>query len=416
MSAQGRPTANSIDVRYDEIGLKGGNRSAWEKQLRRNLIAQTGVPHTRIQRIRGRLTIDLDPDDDRDRVLAGITRTFGVRSASPTVAVAADMNAINAAAIALARHQFDIGLRSFRVSARRPDKRFPVKSQDMNVVIGNAVMAELKAGGLTVDCEAPQFTIGVEVRDGGAVLHSATVQGPGGLPVSVSGRGLLMLSGGIDSPVAGWQMMKRGMLIDSIYFHAFPFTGDKTRDKVLELARRLAEWSPFEIAVHVASTTQIQDAIGKSCPEALWTVLLRRFMYRIADALAERKRCTTLITGEALGQVASQTIENLRCVEAVVPNTVVFRPLTAFDKSQTIDLARAIGTFDTSCLPYDDCCTLFAPRRPATAALPVECERAEAALDVAGLVQTSLDGIEIWIASRDGVRRFEHETPAPQPA
>jgi thiamine biosynthesis protein ThiI len=258
------------------------------------------------------------------------------------------------------------------------------------------VLGALGPQGLSVSVTKPQFTVGVEIQNAAAAVHALGVPGPGGIPVGVSGRALVLLSGGIDSPVASWMMLKRGLHTDFVYYHSFPYTGDKVREKVLSIARHLSRWAPDPLFCFVPPFAKIQDAIAAAGEEELRTVVLRRFMYRVAAKIAELRMHKAIVTGEVVGQVASQTPENLLCVEITVPGTLVLRPLLGMDKNEIVARAREIGTFETSILPYEDCCSLFAPRYPATKATPERCQALEAKLDVAGLEADAIARTQVY--------------------
>jgi thiamine biosynthesis protein ThiI len=385
-----------LHVRYDEVGLKGANRPQFEKKLRKNLKRQLeDFPKISVFRVRGRIVVDTFDTDPRE-CLPAIARCFGVASAAPVLIVERELDKIGAAAVIVARDALDRGFKTFKVEARRNDKKFPMKSVEIAPLVGSAVMKELAPAGLTVNVTKPQFTVGVEIQQKAAAVHALGVPGPGGIPVGVSGRGLVMLSGGIDSPVASWFMLKRGLHTDFVYYHSFPYTGDKAKEKVLSLARHLSRWAPDPLFCFVPPFAKIQDAIAAAGDEELRTVVLRRFMYRVAAKIAERRQHKALVTGEVVGQVASQTPENLLCVEVTVPGTLVLRPLLGMDKNEVVARAKQIGTFETSILPYEDCCSLFAPRYPATKATPQRCEAVEARLDVAALEADALERTEVW--------------------
>ncbi|HZV00269.1 MAG TPA: tRNA uracil 4-sulfurtransferase ThiI [Planctomycetota bacterium] len=386
-----------LHVRYDEVGLKGGNRPFFEKKLRKNLSRQLRLEGGTVRRIRGRIIVQTGDREPRS-VLPIVQRVFGVASASPVVTVDRDDDKIYAAAIELAREAMAQGFTTFKVDARRADKTYPRKSTELAGETGFRVLKAMEAEGkrLKVSLHSPQFVVGVEVRREGVYLHAAAVAGPGGVPVGVSGRALVLLSGGIDSPVAAWHTLKRGMHADFVYFHAFPYTGDKAKEKVLTLARELSRWAPDPLFTFIPNFARIQDAIADIGVMDQRVIILRRFMYRVAEKIATLRGHKALVTGEALGQVASQTPENLLCVERVVPRTLVLRPLIGLDKKEVIDRARAIGTFETSTLPYEDCCSLFAPRHPATKATPEECEDIESRLEVEALEAEAMDSAEVW--------------------
>ncbi|MBI3722727.1 tRNA 4-thiouridine(8) synthase ThiI [bacterium] len=359
-----------LHVRYDEVGLKGENRPFFEKKLRKNLSRQLDLKGGSVRRERGRIIIDTGASDPRT-CLPRVARVFGVASASPILLVPRDEPSIAAAAIEVAREAVSRGLKTFKVEAKRLDKSYPVKSVELAPRLGGAILEALGSAGLKVDVRTPDFKVGVEIRKKDAAVHTLAVAGPGGMPVGSAGRGLVLLSGGIDSPVAAWLSLKRGLHADFVYFHAFPYTGDKAKTKVLSLAREISRWAPDPLFGFVVPFAKVQDAIAAAGDEDLRIVVFRRFMYRVAARIAALRYHKALVTGEALGQVASQTPENLRCVEVTVPGALVLRPLIGMDKQEIIAKAKAIGTFETSILPYDDCCALFAPRHPATHAKPL---------------------------------------------
>lgn len=391
-----------LHVRYDEVGLKGGNRPQFEKKLRKNLKRQLSeFPKIHVYRIRGRVVVETFETDPRE-CLDAVSRCFGVASAAPVLVVSREFEKICEAAVEVARDAFGKGHRTFKVEVRRNDKSYPMKSVEMAPRLGGAVLEALGKDGLTVDVRKPAFTVGVEVQKNTAAVHALSVPGPGGIPVGVSGRALTLLSGGIDSPVAAWQMLKRGLHTDFVYYHSFPYTGDKAREKVLSLARHLSRWAPDPLFCFVPPFAKIQDAIAGAGDEELRTVVLRRFMYRVAAKIAELRMHKALVTGEVLGQVASQTPENLLCVETTVPNLLVLRPLLGLDKNEIVQFARRLGTFETSILPYEDCCSLFAPRHPTTKGTPERCQAVEARLDVAALEADCLARTEVYRIVRGG--------------
>lgn len=388
-----------IHVRYDEIALKGGRRYWFEQLLRDAVAAQTGVPRARVRQIWGRLCVQLEGEEPA-QVLAALRRTFGVAAAGPVVEVARDVEAIKAAALELARSAAAEGVTRFKAEVKRADKRFPVRSYQLACDLGEVVTTALPA--LRVDLHAPELVIGVEIRSEGTFVHGATQPGPGGMPVGSAGRALCLLSGGIDSPVAAWFALKRGLAVDHVHFHAFPFTGEQALEKTLTLARTISTWSPRPSRVHVLSTTRIQEEIKRGAPDELRIVLLRRSMYRLAREVLRSRQYEALVTGEALGQVASQTPENLLCVETAAPDVLVLRPLIGLDKQEIIARAKTIGSFETSILPYQDCCSLFAPRSPTVAARPRECARVEAGLNLAPLEDEALAEAVIHQTERGG--------------
>ena len=370
-------------VRWGEIFLKGDNRGMFERALVDNARkAVARIEGARVERTHGRLLV-WPGADGAGRVMRALERVFGISSVSPARVVDKDLGAIGPVAVELARAEAARHAPpTFKVESRRADKRFPQNSMEISRAVGAAVVGAL---GLPVDVHRPAFTIGVEIGYEHAFVFAETAAGPGGLPVGVTGRVELLLSGGIDSPVAGWLMLKRGCTLGATYFHSFPYTGEKTQDKVARLAARLAGWQlrPLRLAVVPFTDAQkrLRDASGDG---KLAVVLYRRMMMRVAERIARRAGARALVTGEALAQVASQTLDNLAVIGAATPMPLL-RPCLGHDKQETIALARRIGTFETSIEPYDDCCSLFVPEHPETHARLEAVERIEATLDVAAL-------------------------------
>jgi thiamine biosynthesis protein ThiI len=378
--------------RFGELFLKSGNRRLFERALASNIrAALRDVPDARIQSTHGRVLVRVAPDR-ADDAAARLERVFGLVSFSIArqVPAAPDLEALGAATVEAARDAIARDRpASFKIEARRSDKRFPKTSMDVARELGARV---IQATGLPVDVHTPALRLGVEIGTGVGYVYIATRAAPGGLPVGASGKALLLLSGGIDSPVAGWLAAKRGMTLDGVYFHSPPYVGEKSRDKVLTLGRQLAKWQALR-SVTVVPFTDVQKKLRDAGPAEMAVVLYRRMMMRIADAIADKLGATALVTGENLGQVASQTIENMTAIENAA-RRVVLRPLVTYDKVETTALARRIGTFETSILPFDDCCSLFVPPHPETRAKVEVAERAEAKLDVAAEVAAAVAGSE----------------------
>ena len=363
-------------LRVAEIFLKGGNRRFFFGRLvgnARRLLADIEGVNVEPRHLQ---VIVRYPESRRDLVIERLGRLFGLHAMSPAVAVDRDLDAIGAAAIALAA-KLSPGTR-WKIETNRRDKSFRMRSPEVSAAIGERVA--LACPELVVDVRDPEVVIRVEIGRDDCFVFGETIGGPGGLPVGTAGRVGLLLSGGIDSPVAGWSAMRRGCHLDAIYFHSFPYTGDKTKEKVLELARHLARWQGRTF-VWIVGFTEVQKTLREHGPAELAVLLYRRMMMRAATAIAERENLLALITGENIGQVASQTLENLRVIEhaAGVP---VLRPLLCDDKVEIISRAQAIGTYETSILPYDDCCSLFVPKHPATRARIGDLVAAEDGLDV----------------------------------
>jgi thiamine biosynthesis protein ThiI len=385
--------AGVLLCRYGELFLKSGNRRRFERVLADNIRAAVhDLPDAKVSTTHGRTLVRVR-SADLDDAAARVERVFGLVSFSVArkVDAAPDLEAIGAAAVgevraAIAREQ----PASFKVESRRADKRFPVPSLEISRRVGGRIHDET---GLRVDVHTPALTIGVEVSPaGGAFVYAGTRAAPGGLPVGASGRALLLLSGGIDSPVAGWLAAKRGLALDAVYFHSPPYVGEKSRDKVLSLARKLARWQAIR-SVTIVPFTDVQKRLRQAGPGELAVVLYRRMMMRIADAVADQLGADALVTGENLGQVASQTIHNLATIEDAARH-VVLRPLLTYDKVETTGLAQRIGTYDTSILPFDDCCSLFVPAHPATRARVQDVAPAEATLDLAAEVAAAVAASE----------------------
>lgn len=377
-------------VRYGEIGLKGANRHIFEDQLMQNMRDALGSEvKARLRRSHGRIFVELADEGQKALAVQRLQRVFGIVAINPAVQVALDTEAIKDAALKLVEQQTTGKPTTFRVTARRPNKSFPLTSQQINEQVGAHLLRHVD--GLSVRLTEPEMTVSVEVRKH-AYVYVAQTDGPGGLPVGASSRAMLLLSGGIDSPVAGWMALKRGIRLEALHFHSPPFTSERSREKVVDLCRALAAWGG-RIPLHTVHFTEIQTEIKRHCPESLGMTVMRRFMVRIAERFAIRTGSVALVTGESVGQVASQTLESMAAINAVT-TTPILRPLVGFDKHEIISRAEAIDTYDISIRPYEDCCTIFVPERPATRPGIAEVEAAEAALDVDGLVERALDNIE----------------------
>ena len=385
--------AGVLLCRYGELFLKSGNRRRFERVLADNIrAAVSDLRDTSVSTTHGRTLVRVRRAD-LDDAAARLERVFGLVSFSVArkVPAAPDLAAIGAAAVEEARAAIARDRpASFKVESRRADKRFPVTSLEISRQVGGRVHDETA---IPVDVHRPALTIAIEVAaGGGAFVYGGTRAAPGGLPVGASGRALLLLSGGIDSPVAGWLAAKRGLALDAVYFHSPPYVGEKSRDKVLTLARKLARWQAVR-SVTVVPFTDVQKRLRAAGPGELAVVLYRRMMMRIADAVADQIGADALVTGENLGQVASQTIHNLGTIEEAA-RRVVLRPLLTYDKVETTGLAQRIGTYDTSILPFDDCCSLFVPAHPATRSRPKDVAPAEAKLDLAAEVAAAVAASE----------------------
>lgn len=377
-----------ILVRYGEIALKGKNRSFFEKTLFNNLKSALKGLDTRVIRMHGRFLVT-GPAAEEEEITRRLSRVFGVVSASSVKTAPLDLEAIKESALEIVESRLLPG-DSFKVEARRPNKSFPLTSPELNRVIGADILE--KHPRLKVDLHDPSFRVFIEVGTKEAYLYHDHVAGPGGLPVGATGRALLLLSGGIDSPVAGWMAMKRGLNLEALHYHSFPFTGRRSREKVIDLCRILS-LSGGKIRFHMVSVTAIQKEIHTGCPPELGIILLRRMMLRIAEQLSRRRGLRALVTGESLGQVASQTLESMIAIDRAT-SMLILRPLLGMDKHDIVALAGKIGTYEISIRPYEDCCTLFLPRHPATRPRLEKVVEAEAALDTGGLTASALDSME----------------------
>ena len=375
-----------IIVRYAEIHLKGKNRGYFERVFCVNLEkALKGIRHE-LRRTSGRYLIAAFDDLEAEGILSRISRVFGVHSYSIGYRVPSDLDSVFAAARIVCPQTG-----TFKVETHRADKRYPMTSIEISAAIGGKLLDANPA--LKVDVHAPQHTVYLDIREEGtALVFGAFEEGAGGMPVGTSSKGLLLISGGIDSPVAGYMMAKRGMDVEYLHFHSYPYTNEQAKDKVVELARILSRYAGGE-SLATVKVTHIQEEIHKKCAPELNVTLLRRFMFRIAERVAKRKGAKCLITGESLGQVASQTMEGIASSNAVV-TLPVFRPLIGFDKEEIIVRAKKIGTFDTSVLPYEDCCTVFLPEFPAIKPKLSFIEEEEKKLDVEALVEEALTTLE----------------------
>ncbi len=377
-------------IRIGEVWLKGRNRGEFLDKLRRNLRASlaAAVPGAKLQGHYARYFAVLPSPEGLEAALAVVADTPGVSSVSPVRRVPSDLETITTEARRLAAVELAGATGTFAADARRSLKSFPLTSPALNAHVGGAVAGDL---GLRVDLKRPNHRLGIEVAEEGTYLWVRTLPAVGGLPVGTTGRVLLLLSGGIDSPVAGYLAQKRGCALDAVYFHSPPFIGEASREKVEDLARTLAP-RQGGLLLHVVPFTAVQTEIRKRCDPRLTVLLYRRFMYRIAGALAAQLGSAALCTGENLGQVASQTLENLTLVDNLT-GLLTMRPLLTYDKLETIAIARRIGTFELSIRPFDDCCTLFVPKHPAIRAPVRALEHEEAKLDVDHLVRAALAGV-----------------------
>lgn len=375
-----------LSVSFGELTLKGHNRRTFEDNAIKNLLKALRPWHfERLYREQGKIYIEADPTLFPEMIQAA-KRVLGLYQFSPAVRTEKTMEAIGEAALAMIQTaQKERAIRTFKVDAHRTDKTFPFPSPKVNAEIGGVILENTD---LQVDVHNPDTMVYIDIREH-AYVYTEKIKGYAGLPVGSSGRGLLLLSGGIDSPVAGFLMARRGMRIDGLHFHSYPFTSERAEDKVLRLADIL---SGYIGPMHVTSVNllNIQAAIREHAREREWTILQRRFMMRIADAIAKKYDYQALVTGESLGQVASQTVQSMQVIEKA-SDTLIVRPLVGMDKIEITRWANEIGTFETSIEPFEDCCTVFLPSRPLTKPHLADIEASEAKLDIETLVAEALE-------------------------
>ena len=373
-------------VRYGEVFLKGANRPHFLKALTDNVkrVVKPLGGHVWLSDSR----IYVSNVTDMQACIDNVSRVFGVYSVSPAIEIEKDFEAIAAECVRMMQPYSG----TFKVQGKRSDKKFPLNSMEIGAEIGGRILEANP--NLTVDVHKPQHRLMVEIRDM-AYICVEEIKAVGGMPMGTGGKAALLLSGGIDSPVAGYQLMKRGVKICAIHFQSPPYTGELAKDKVFQLAKKLA-WYSGGMRVYLVPFTKCQLEIHEKCPDELGTLITRRFMMRIAERIAKDFGALALITGESLGQVASQTMEALTCTDAVV-TMPVFRPLIGLDKTEIMAIAEKIDTYETSILPYEDCCTVFTPRHPVTRPKVETMSKVEAKLDVEALVNEAVEGTEMLI-------------------
>ena len=380
-----------ILLKLGEMVLKGLNRRSFEDKLQANIYRRlNNLGQFRVYTRQSTTYVEpMNDECDMDGAWEALTKVFGVVGLSRARACEKDKDAI----LAAAREYLDDKLsaaRTFKVETKRADKTFPMTSIQLSQYVGGE-LDELYPD-LKVDVHNPELTVHIEIRDYAAFVHADPEPGAGGLPVGINGRAVSLLSGGIDSPVASWMIAKRGVALEMVHFFSYPYTSNEAKEKVIELARLLTPWCG-RLTVHVVPFTTIQEELRRSVPQELFTLVMRRFMMRISERVAQRCGAKALVTGECLGQVASQTMEAM-AVTGGVASLPILRPVVGMDKEDIVKIARKIGTFETSILPYEDCCTVFTPRHPRLRPTLEELEMAEQGLDIAGMVQAAVDGIE----------------------
>ena len=357
---------SSFLIKYAEIGIKGKNRYLFEDALIRQIkhaISKCDGSF-KVSKTPGRIFLDAESEFDYDEIVDKLTHVFGIWGVCPVVRL--DIVSVDELKEEIVKY-FDAVYpdknTTFKVFSRRSNKSYPLDSMELNAELGEALLNAFEADGLKVDVHDPKITLTVEVRDK-IYIYSTIIPGPGGMPIGTNGKGMLLLSGGIDSPVAGYMIAKRGVMIEAVYFHAPPYTSERAKQKVIDLAGEISAYTG-PIILNVVNFTDIQLYIYESCPHDELTIIMRRYMMRIAESIAEETGCQCLVTGESIGQVASQTTQSLTVTNEVC-KMPVFRPLIAFDKEDIVNIAKKIDTYETSILPFEDCCTIFVANHPVT--------------------------------------------------
>jgi len=379
-------------VRYGEIILKGYNRPVFEDALVGNIRkAIENEGEVKISKAQATIYIEpLESDEQADAIVEKLKKVFGIVS----IVIAYRTEKSIDAAVAEIKESFNdvlLGAKTFKVEAKRADKKFPLKSPEICAEVGGRILACYH--NLKVDVKEPDVVLHVEMREGFCYVHTGRQKGAGGMPTGTNGRAMLLLSGGIDSPVAGYMIGKRGVKLEAIHFFSYPYTSDRAKDKVMKLAEIIGGYMAG-LKVHVVPFTEIQLEIRDKCPEEHLTLVMRRFMMEIAQRIAEKRGCQALVTGESIGQVASQTMAALAVTDDAV-SLPVFRPLIGMDKEEIVEISRRIDTFETSILPYEDCCTVFTPRHPSTKPKIEKVIASQQLLDCERLIREAVDGTEI---------------------
>ena len=376
-------------LKYGEIILKGLNRPIFEDILIRNIKFNLNKKNFKIWKAQATIYIEpLNEDEDMDELAVKMSRVFGVVAVAVAHVVPKDIEAVKQKAAEIAS---DFEAKTFKVEAKRADKTFPLKSPEIAREAGGAVLS--KNHRLKVDVHNPDMLIMVEIRDFAAYVYNKRIKGVGGMPIGTNGKATLLLSGGIDSPVAGYMILKRGVELDAVHFYSYPYTSERAKEKVIDLAKILAGYCG-RLNVYIVPFTEIQLAINDKCPSEQMTVIMRRIMMYIANIIAKRKKSQAIITGESIGQVASQTIYALG-VTNDASDLPVFRPLIGMDKDEIVQIARKIGTFETSIVPYEDCCTVFTPKHPNTRPVLERILASEKLLDLEPMIKKAVDDTEL---------------------
>lgn len=381
-----------ISLSLGEVVLKGLNRSYFEKILTKQIKSTIrDLGKLRVYKEQGKMYVEIE-DHNVDEVINRLRKVFGIVQLSPCIKIDKDIDEIRNGSISAVEEAIkERKIETFKVQAKRADKKFPLNSMEINREIGGTILKNFNH--LKVDVHDPDLYLNIDIRDK-CYIYTEKIKTYGGLPVGTNGKGLLLLSGGIDSPVAGFLIAKRGVKIDAIHYHSYPFTSERAEEKVKELAKILSRYCGT-IKLYSVNILDIQKEINQNCPEDELTIISRRFMMRIAEKIANREGIDALITGESLGQVASQTIKGLNVTNSSV-KIPVFRPLIGMDKTDIIEISKDIETYETSILPYEDCCTVFLPKHPVTRPKVEDIEKSEAVLDVEKLIHEAIEKMEVY--------------------
>mgnify|MGYP000701722286 FL=1 len=383
-------------IKYAEIGVKGKNRFRFEDALIQQMrYALQPVGEFSIRKESGRIFVNALEEYDYDEAVEALSRVFGIAGICPIVVEEnKDFDHIAAVVCDYVRERYEERAFSFKVNVRRADKKYPIKSMEVAALLGEKLLERYEEEGLHVDVHEPDVLLTVEIRDK-VYIYSDEIPGPGGMPVGTGGRAMLLLSGGIDSPVAGYMISKRGVSLEATYFHAPPYTSERAKQKVVDLAKLIARYTG-PITLHVVNFTDIQMAIYEKCPHDELTIIMRRYMMKIAEHFAKESGCLALVTGESIGQVASQTMQSLYVTNEVC-EMPVFRPCIGMDKQDIVELSERIGTYETSILPYEDCCTIFVAKHPVTKPRLDVIKKSERKLDdcIDELLKTAIETEEV---------------------
>lgn len=383
---------NTIIIRNGEVAIKGENRPVFEKKLMTNIkkaLYGMQIQGYKVYKGEGRIYIDADPEI-MDQVIEKVRNVFGVVTLSPAIKAEKGYEKLKEICLEVFEDAIANGeYKTFKMDVKRQNKSFHMTSPEMTKDIAGYILSK-HGDKIGVDVFKPELTVYAEFRDNLNIVYARKIDGAGGMPVGINGKVATLLSGGIDSPVATYLASKRGLEIEAVHFHSFPFTSEKSMQKVEQLAKIVSLYTG-SIKIHMVNLLPVQKEIAEKCPEELMTILSRRFMMRIAERIANQTGCGALVTGESIGQVASQTIEGLTATNDVVRTMPVIRPLISFDKEDIIKIARNIETFETSIIPEEDCCTVFLPKRPATKPKLEKIYKAEEALDIEKLVSEAIE-------------------------